>query len=91
MYDVSNFARKDASTKNLPAKEDWHIGVNGPNDTPNIHRVPHWERLAGDMGDDYPSDNMRELQSPGAEKWYKGRRVDYVRVSQGRLIQPRNM
>ena len=45
----------------LPAEKVWHIGVNGTDDTPNVHRVPHWERLAGDMTDDHPSDNMCEL------------------------------
>jgi hypothetical protein len=45
----------------LPAKEEGHIGINGSNDTPDVHRVPHWEGLAGDMRDDHPSDNMRKL------------------------------
>ena len=62
----------------LPVKEEWHIGINGSDDTPDVHRVPHWEGLAGDMRYDHPSDNMRKLQAPGAEKRDKRRRVDDV-------------
>lgn len=54
-------SREGASADILPAKEGWHISIDGSDNAQDIHRIPHRERLAGDMRDDHPSDNMRKL------------------------------
>jgi len=61
MHEVSKVVAGAHQQIILPAKEGWHIGIDGSDNAPDIHRVPHRERLASDVREDNLSDNMRKL------------------------------
>ena len=74
-----------------PPKQDRHIGIDRSNNGPDVHRVPQRERLARDMRENHPPDDVRKLQAPGAEERDERGRVDDIRVVQSRVIQPCNV
>ena len=52
----------------LPPKQDRHIGIDRANNRPDIHPIPQRERLAGDMRENHLPNDVRKLQTPGAEE-----------------------